>query len=384
MKLKYLAGALGFAAAMTGCSLDVKMYDGVMAEDIGAENIPDLAFGSYNFLKGAGVGFGGYPFREFGSDGVTWNGTSTGTTFKLYDYRRNINSTNTEYLWELAYRGIGNNNLVIEMVEKLGADASDEILVLKGENHFLRALQYFYLINEFAQPYSNNPEKNPGLPLKLDANPDVMSLPKSRSTVAEVYAQIEEDLIEAITLMTLPEGMQPKNNNFATKEAAEALLARVYLYMGRFEEAAKMADNVIKSGRFDLEQGERYAKYAQWLPENNKETIFAVRMVKEKDYDASWGNMYIHVDGNGWEEMSPSNPFLQLMELHLDENDMPIDLRSRYIVKRFVEDGVEDYSVYGYPEKSTPTGLSYIAKKKPKQPDINTPKSVLLKRTANM
>lgn len=351
MNLKNIVRALSLSVAMTGCSLDVKMYDGVMSEDISSENITELTYGSYRHMKGSGVVNYGFAFRELGSDDVSWVGTSNGSTFKIYDYTRDIATSNTEYTWELGYRAIGNTNLVIELVDALGGDASRDNIIRRGENHYLRALCYFYLVNEFAQPYSNNPQSNPGLPLKLDSNPDVMSLPKSRSTVAEVYEQIVKDLQDAITDMTLPAGVAPKNNNFATKEAAEALLARVYLYMGDYEKAYTMADNVIKSGRFELERGERYAKYAQWLPEDNKETIFAIRHVKEKDGDTGCGNKFIKIDGSGLEEISVSDPYLRLLELHLDENDMPVDLRSRYVVKRFVEDGVKDFAVYGYPDK---------------------------------
>lgn len=350
MKFKNMMGALSFSVVVTGCSLDVKMYDGVMAEDISSENIAELTMGSYRHLKGSGIINNGWSFRELGSDDVAWNCTSNGTTFKIYDYTRDIATSNTEYAWELGYRAIGNTNLVIELVESMGENASLENIIYRGENHYIRALCYFFLVNEFAQPYSNNPQSNPGLPLKLDSNPDLMSLPKSRSTVAEVYDQIVKDLKDAITYMTLPEGVSPKNNNYATKEAAEALLARVYSYMGDLENAAIMADNVIKSGRFELEQGERYAKYAQWVPEENKETIFAVRHVKEKD-DQKGGEMFIKIDGSGAEERSLSDPYLKLLELHLDENDMPSDLRSQYVVKRFVEDGVQDFTVHPYLDK---------------------------------
>ena len=132
MNFKYIAGALGFSAALTGCSLDVKMYDGVMAEDISSENIADLSFGSYRHLKGSGPIFYGYSFRELGSDDISWGGTSTGSRFKIYDYRRDIASTQTEYAWELGYRAIGNNNLVIEMVEALGDNATREHILIKG------------------------------------------------------------------------------------------------------------------------------------------------------------------------------------------------------------------------------------------------------------
>ena len=59
--------------------------------------------------------------------------------------------------------------------------------------------------------------------------------------------------------------------------------------------------------------------------------------------------MYIRIDGSGWEEMSPSSRYLELLELHLNANDMPQDLRSKFIVKRYVEDGVADYTPVGYP-----------------------------------
>ena len=74
------------------------------------------------------------------------------------------------------------------MGAELGADITDEEKVIVGENYYLRALSYFLLVNEFAQPYSNNPTQNPGLPLKLTSDPS--DLPKFRSTVAEIYGQV--------------------------------------------------------------------------------------------------------------------------------------------------------------------------------------------------
>mgnify|MGYP000728967887 FL=1 len=291
----------------------------------------------------------GYYFWAFGADDVTWNGTSTGSTFKLYDYSRNIASSTTEYTWELGYRVIGNCNKIIEIIQGLGNESTREQTIMMGENYYLRALSYFLLVNEFAQPYSNNPTQNPGLPLKLTSDPN--DLPQSRSTVAEVYDQVVLDLKDAITYLTLQQGETPKSNIYATKEAAEALLARVYLYMENWDGAWEMANKVITSGRFELERGNRFATYSQLIPEDNKETIFAVRRTLDKDDDgySRMGSMYIRIDGSGWEEMSPSSRYLELLELHLNANDMPQDLRSKFIVKRYVEDGVADYTPVGYP-----------------------------------
>ena len=350
MKIKYILGAMGMAFGMTGCNLDITMYDGVMEEQFDNKNLLELSQGSYRLLKNdGGLIDNGYYFWAFGADDVTWNGTSTGSTFKLYDYSRNIASSTTEYTWELGYRVIGNCNKIIEIIQGLGNESTREQTIMMGENYYLRALSYFLLVNEFAQPYSNNPTQNPGLPLKLTSDPN--DLPQSRSTVAEVYDQVVLDLKDAITYLTLQQGETPKSNIYATKEAAEALLARVYLYMENWDGAWEMAINVITSGRFELERGNRFATYSQLIPEDNKETIFAVRRTLDKDDDgySRMGSMYIRIDGSGWEEMSPSSRYLELLELHLNANDMPQDLRSKFIVKRYVEDGVADYTPVGYP-----------------------------------
>ena len=350
MKITYILGAMGMAFGMTGCNLDITMYDGVMEEQFDNKNLLELSQGSYRLLKNdGGLIDNGYYFWAFGADDVTWNGTSTGSTFKLYDYSRNIASSTTEYTWELGYRVIGNCNKIIEIIQGLGNESTREQTIMMGENYYLRALSYFLLVNEFAQPYSNNPTQNPGLPLKLTSDPN--DLPQSRSTVAEVYDQVVLDLKDAITYLTLQQGETPKSNIYATKEAAEALLARVYLYMENWDGAWEMANKVITSGRFELERGNRFATYSQLIPEDNKETIFAVRRTLDKDDDgySRMGSMYIRIDGSGWEEMSPSSRYLELLELHLNANDMPQDLRSKFIVKRYVEDGVADYTPVGYP-----------------------------------
>lgn len=350
MKIKYILGAMGMAFGMTGCNLDITMYDGVMEEQFDNKNLLELSQGSYRLLKNdGGLIDNGYYFWAFGADDVTWNGTSTGSTFKLYDYSRNIASSTTEYTWELGYRVIGNCNKIIEIIQGLGNESTREQTIMMGENYYLRALSYFLLVNEFAQPYSNNPTQNPGLPLKLTSDPN--DLPQSRSTVAEVYDQVVLDLKDAITYLTLQQGETPKSNIYATKKAAEALLARVYLYMENWDGAWEMANKVITSGRFELERGNRFATYSQLIPEDNKETIFAVRRTLDKDDDgySRMGSMYIRIDGSGWEEMSPSSRYLELLELHLNANDMPQDLRSKFIVKRYVEDGVADYTPVGYP-----------------------------------
>lgn len=81
MKIKYILGAMGMAFGMTGCNLDITMYDGVMEEQFDNKNLLELSQGSYRLLKNdGGLIDNGYYFWAFGADDVTWNGTSTGST----------------------------------------------------------------------------------------------------------------------------------------------------------------------------------------------------------------------------------------------------------------------------------------------------------------
>src|SRR5699024_8628521 len=94
---------------------------------------------------------------------------------------------------------------------------------------------------------------NLGVPLKLTS--DINDIP-DRNTVGEVYQQVVEDLLKAESLMNIS-----KTNAYATKQAAQALLSRVYLYMGENEQAIAYADKVINSGKFSLVPGQELSEY---------------------------------------------------------------------------------------------------------------------------
>jgi tetratricopeptide (TPR) repeat protein len=316
---------------MIGCDLDTQMYNAVTEDVIKKpSNYASFANGSYRLLKNdGGITENGYRFATYGGDELSISGSTTDELICFFTYNRDETSERTEYAWELGYRTIGNCNQAIELYDAM-SNPDIENTIIAGEQYYLRGLVYFQLINMFGQPYVNNPEQHLGLPIKLTTDPN--DYPKEgRSTVAKVYQQIESDLLKAVELMTIPVGgPEPKSHCYATKEAAEALLARVYLYMERWDEAKTYADAVINSGRFSLLQGEEYTKYPQYKPEDNKETIFAVRRTKDKDSDGSDqpGSMYINLDGSGWEEIYASARYMDLLELH------PEDLRNKFIVKR--------------------------------------------------
>jgi hypothetical protein len=72
-------------------------------------------------------------------------------------------------------------------------------------------------------------------------NREQATVPESRATVARIYQQITEDLQQAVNLLPA------QNGNFANKNAAKAILARVYFNMADYANAYKWADDVIKN-----------------------------------------------------------------------------------------------------------------------------------------
>src|SRR6185436_14283152 len=110
------------------------------------------------------------------------------------------------------------------------------VAAIKAEAYAIRGLVYFKLINIFAKPYTED-HNALGVPLVLDYDP--YNLP-ARSTVGQIYQQIVNDLKAGFQ-----DGPDYVNSTRFSKYAIEALLAKVYLYMGDNTNALAAAKDVI-------------------------------------------------------------------------------------------------------------------------------------------
>lgn len=160
--------------------------------------------------------------------------------------------------WTGGYRTLyGANFFLQEMPKNTGRISAELESQYTGEAKFIRALVYFHLVNLFAQPYNFTADaSHPGVVLQLTA-PDAgtafdPSQAKARSTVREVYTQMEADLTDAIA--GLPETYTTPfdKTGRATKDAARTLLSRIYLYQGRYADAARLAGDVVTGARHSL------------------------------------------------------------------------------------------------------------------------------------
>jgi len=207
----------------------------------------------------------------------------------------NFNESITQSgLFAYAYYTISYANNILNNID--ATDASDvteqDVNNLKAEALFVRALCHFDLVITFAQPYTVAPD-GLGVPVVLVTE---NGQPK-RNTVKEVYDQVVKDLLEAESLMSDDYARAGVSDPAAaaTKPAIQALLSRVYLYMGEWQNAANYATKVINSGKFKLASGADYlGMYSAAVAPAGGEIIFEVYGSKQNEY---W-------DNSGWTHLS--------------------------------------------------------------------------------
>ena len=148
---------------------------------------------------------------------------------------RNANSRVPYYNYLFYYTIIGNANLIIANIDGAEGPDSDK-KTIKGQALAYRGWAYFQMIQLFGKRFDKaSANDSPGLSLVL--TPSVTATP--RSTVAEVYAQINKDLDESITLLA---GYSRANKSHINQSVAKGFKARVALAQQEWTVAAQMAN----------------------------------------------------------------------------------------------------------------------------------------------
>ena len=204
-------------------------------------------------------------------------------------YLRTTNFFNGDVggLYADMYRPIFRLNYMIEKIENQVITVDDiNKPKMIAEAKFLRALAHFDIVRLWAQPYGYTPDNtHPGIVIKKSTNTE----PLPRSSVGGVYDFIISDLNDAIA--NLPES----NGNYANKNAARALLAKVYFQMNNYTKTKELCDLVIPA--YSMDTTLNRFENALTSPEN----IFSFVSTSTQDNRASRfiGNFRI---------VNPSNP----------------------------------------------------------------------------
>ena len=182
--------------------------------------------------------------------------------------------------WAGYYKGIYRANLAIQNIPNINMNSGMKARLI-AENKFLRAYFYFFLVRAYGNvPLITKP---------LTPN----QYQQTNSTPDSVYAQIVSDLKAASAALPLQSQYSSSDVGRASKGAAQALLAKVYLYRQDYKNAEAYADSVISSGQYSL--APNYAHMFTLAGENNSGTIFSVECVATSS--GKGGSQYGQVQG---------------------------------------------------------------------------------------
>jgi hypothetical protein len=188
-------------------------------------------------------------------------------------------------LWDWMFAGVQRCNYIMEFKDKTDFTNKPQVL---GETRFLRAYYHFELVKWFG-PIPLNGDKR-------FSTEDVTRVP--RSSLQDVYASIEADLVYAVANLKTKAENPIKGR--ATKGAAQALLGKVYLYQEKYVDAANVLEDLISSGSYSLESD--YNSIFESNGENNNESVFEVQYTDQEgaSFDClqcSEGNVAVGFNG---------------------------------------------------------------------------------------
>jgi tetratricopeptide (TPR) repeat protein len=171
------------------------------------------------------------------------------------------------------YQAINRSNNIIQALPNITSGTAAERQSILGEALCIRALAHFDALRLYAQAYRFSPDASHIGIAVLRRTPGTLEYPR-RSSVREGYALVIEDLQQAIALLPI---QAPRGGNakaWWTRYAAQALLARVYLYMGQWQEAFEAADEVLRQGGYQLVGHSSFLEQWGKPGNNNPEIIF--------------------------------------------------------------------------------------------------------------
>ena len=231
--------------------------------------------------------------------------------------------------WQYRYKGITQCNIAINEIPQVNFNDEKLQKRLIAEAKFLRGFYYFDLVKNFG-----------GLPMVLDLKMPNEVQGITRSTKEETYAQIEQDLKDAIADLPKQSEYSDADKGRATSGAAKAYLAKVYLYQEKYSEAEPLLQELCCRGSYSGNTPEYkllddFSKVWNIDYNNSDEGIFEIQCNDDTQY--SLGERYSVVvgsrDDSGWSWGLPTSDLENAFKKAGDE------IRLRYTI---LHDGQTD------------------------------------------
>lgn len=276
-----------------------------------------------------------------------WIDGSNRAQFYYYMTYSTPSDFNGNAIWRTPFVVIGRANAVIDYAEgdKI-TDADDNqatIAQYAAEARVLRAMTLFDLTRIYGRPYTEDQGASLGAPIMTEPVDDAGTNKPARSTVAECYTQIEQDLNDAINSGALQEG---KTQGFVNLWTAKALQVRVYMTKGEWGNALSVAKDIIDNSPYQLWTTSEYA--SAWNKNSSaheNEMIFEMKITDNTDFNDREGLAYCYADlyadgpAGGYGDVIVTKDFSEMLASD------PQDVRNQILLKPAGEPSV--YASYG-------------------------------------
>jgi len=256
---------------LTQQSFPVSASDALLATNATYEAIREWYYNS-----------GGYPILDIMSDDARKGSNPNDQASNLNPYDNFTHTPTQDGLdrwWNTLYVGVKRANVVITKIPDITMDEALKTRYI-AEARFIRGLVYFDFVRAWG-----------GVPLVTTTDPP-LKLP--RASAEEVFNLVIGDLTFAMENLPEKSEYAAEDLGRATKGAAWAMLARVYLFRGDFINAEKYAMEVINSMEYGLEP---IFIDANGVNGNNGiESVFEIGALQAENTEAG-GNQYANTQG---------------------------------------------------------------------------------------
>ena len=242
--MKYIFSFMASLLLLAGCSgdfLDKEPTDSVSSDEVGVPGNAERLFNGawYNLFEYvytlANSGYRGLQCQDdmMADDVVSRPAYGFNSSYQFNDIAI-PNNTRTSFAWYLMYKTIDNCNTALAI-----QGDTEALRQAQGQALALRAFCYLHLAQHYQFTYLKDPAA-PCVPIYTEPTTDDTA-PKGKSTVAQVYRRVFDDLALAKDYL---KNYTRKGDGQKFKpdvNVVNGLLARAYLLTGQWEEAAKAA-----------------------------------------------------------------------------------------------------------------------------------------------
>ena len=246
---------LGFLLFLFGsCNKDTSLnpIPTTLISDISAfetaDRVSNQVNGLYATFKGTGFWGSNYIYYSEARAG-DFIATNLNPTRGGLSYQMTVDPglQDVSAVWEQGYQMINGANVFMAGMDAKGTAIVGEAI---GKNYIaearlLRAMSYYYLLQLYATPYTKDQGAGKGLPLRLTPNKGLSDYNLARSSVADVYKQIIDDLDFAETNLPVQYAAAATNTTRAHKNTAIGFKTKVYLSMGKYDKVIAEANKIV-------------------------------------------------------------------------------------------------------------------------------------------